>query len=100
MITASTSNISLSFESSGVTTAINLWCYPEFVEFKEYADQIEVIYKQSRLPNIITWPEPADKERVYKIIFSCKGGVWHKSDRIYGKIIPQQGETYEFEGNE
>lgn len=98
MTTASTSSNDINFASSGTTANLNPWGYFKFVKFIEYPDRIEVFYKQHRIIN--TWPVPPDTERVYKIIFSCKGGVWHKSDPIYGKVIPPQEETYEFEDYE
>lgn len=34
---------------------------------------------------------------VYKIIYSCKDGQWHKSEPIYAKILPKrEKEGYEF----
>lgn len=102
MTTASTSNTNFAFASSsssgGTTVNINPWGHSEFVEFIEYSARIEVFYKQHRMIN--SWPPPTDQERVYKIIFSCKDGVWHKSNPIYGKIIPAQSEYFEFEDNE
>ena len=96
MITASETNFA--FASTSTTINLNPWGYPEFVKFIEYSDKVEVFYKQHRMIN--SWPNPADQERVYKIIFSCKDGAWHKSDPIYGKIIPAQSEYLEFEDNE
>jgi len=98
MKTTSTSSNNFSFVNSGTTLGLNPWGYSELVKFNEYPDHIEVLYKQQRLIN--SWPCPVDTERVYKIIFSCKDGVWHKSDPIYGKIVPAQSEYFEFEDNE
>lgn len=54
-------------------------------------NSIELVYKEVSIWNGL------DK-RVYKIVYSCLDGKWHKSDRIYGEIIPEQviEETYKF----
>ena len=52
---------------------------------------IELVYKEVSIWNGLD-------NRVYKIVYSCLDGKWHKSDRIYGEIIPKQviEETYKF----
>lgn len=69
---------------------------PERVSVEEYPDRIEMIYKQS--PNIYFTSNPLQypPNRVFKIIYSCKDGKWNKSEPIFGKVIPEQKETYEF----
>ena len=54
-------------------------------------NSIELVYKEVSIWNGL------DK-RVYKIVYSCLDGKWHKSDRIYGEIILEQiiEETYKF----
>ena len=54
-------------------------------------NSIELVYKEVSIWNGL------DK-RVYKIVYNCLDGKWHKSDRIYGEIIPEQviEETYKF----
>ena len=88
-------------EYSGYTsfvTATTLWRWtsPERIDVIEFSDRIEFIYKETSMLNYSVSPPPKSEERVFKIVFSCVDGKWNKSDRIYGKIIPSQGETYEF----
>lgn len=54
-------------------------------------NSIELVYKEVSIWNGLD-------NRVYKIVYSCLDGKWHKSDRIYGEIIPKQviEETYKF----
>ena len=54
-------------------------------------NSIELVYKEVSIWNGLD-------NRVYKIVYSCLDGKWHKSDRIYGEIIPEQviEETYKF----
>lgn len=54
-------------------------------------NSIELVYKEVSIWNGLD-------SRVYKIVYSCLDGKWHKSDRIYGEIIPKQviEETYKF----
>ena len=56
---------------------------------------IELIYKENSNYAYFTYPPMVD-QRVFKIIFSCKNGKWHKSERIYGEIIPASDETFIF----
>lgn len=54
-------------------------------------NSIELVYKEVSIWNGLD-------NRIYKIVYSCLDGKWHKSDRIYGEIIPKQviEETYKF----
>ena len=73
------------------------WGTPIFIEAKEVGESIEFLYRQ--ISNCVTlqYPSPPPSERVFKIVYSCKKGKWHKSEPIYGKIIPAQEEYYEFD---
>lgn len=68
----------------------------ERVEINEYQDHIEMIFKETSMITSMIWPSQSPEVRVFKVIYSCVDGKWHKSDRIYGKIIPAQEESYEF----
>lgn len=85
-------------QSGGTTTNLNMWNYPIRIEVNEYSDYIEMIYKETSMIQLTTYPPRPPEERVFKILFSCVGGKWHKSERIYGKIIPLQNESYNFNG--
>ncbi len=81
------------------TSNFNEWGFPTRVAVNEYEDRIEMLYKQQRqivnhsfLPNA-----HIEDERVYKIVFSVKDGKLHKSEPIYGKIVPAHHEFYEFD---
>jgi hypothetical protein len=82
--------------SSGGTTIGNTWSLPERMEVLEYPDRIEFIYKQTSLISYTSFPTPPPEVRVFKIVFSCVDGKWHKSEPIMGKIVPAQNERYEF----
>ena len=85
--------------TSGTTTStVNYWSDPVQVSTHEYPDRIEMIYKRTSLATytIDISPAASAEEEVFKIIFSCKNGKWHKSDPIYGTIISHQEESYEF----
>lgn len=78
-------------------TDSHLWSNPIRVDVIECRDCIEIIYKQTSIITLRnTWPPEPPDERVFKIVYSCVDGKWHKSERIYGKIIPAQEEQYEF----
>lgn len=68
-----------------------------FISAKEVGETIEFLYKEiSNVSYSILPPRPPE-QRVFKIIFSCKDGKWHKSEKIYGEIIPASDEEYIFE---
>lgn len=84
-------------EIVGRTTSLSMWNAPERIEVNEYADSIEFIYKEVSRITLTSFPARSPEERVFKIVFSCIDGKWNKSERIYGDIIPAQGESYSFE---
>lgn len=62
---------------------------PFIIDTIVYPDRIEIIYRcQSRVSN--NWGSLPDQ--VYKIIYT----ISEKSEKIIGKIIPAQPETYLF----
>lgn len=75
------------------------WSNPVRVEIVERLESIEFIYKQTSLISLGVYPPRPSAERVFKIIYSCKDGKWHKSEPIYGTIVPQTKETYVFDEN-
>lgn len=81
-----------------ITSGTNLWSTPERIEVNEVGQTIEMIYHQTSLVHYSTSPLDPNQShrRVFKIIYSCVHGKWHKSEPIYGKIIPAQSESYEF----
>lgn len=83
--------------SGGTTGLDSLWSWPERLDVLEFEDRIEMIFKETSMITSTIWPSLPPATRVFKIVFSCKDGKWHKSNRIYGKIIPSQEERYEFE---
>ncbi|MCP4984849.1 MAG: hypothetical protein GY928_01930 [Colwellia sp.] len=77
------------------TTTFNTFLEPTIVDVIEKDNCIEFIYKEMSQCSFGGFlPETQDK--VFKIIFSCKDGVWNKSERIYGEIVPERDEQYIF----
>lgn len=70
------------------------WFAPERIKVIEYPDKLEIIYKEIRK---IIYNNSGFETRVFKIVYSCVDGKWNKSDRIYGKILPPQEESYIFQ---
>ena len=75
---------------SSSSTELSGWLDPEIINFIELEDSIEFVYKQKSIYSYL------NKERVFKIIFSCKKGKWNKSEPIYGTLIPATKEGYSF----
>ena len=71
------------------------WVNMGLISAEEIGDTVEMVWKE-RLNYWSSTSDLSNSVRVYKVIYSCKDGKWHKSDRIYGKVIPAKGETYEF----
>lgn len=85
--------------STSWLTSFENWSTPERVDVIDTGNSIEMVYVQYSICSV--WagshhPIPSSK-RVFKIVYSCKNGQWHKSDPIYGTIVPAQKEYYEFE---
>ena len=62
---------------------------PELKDTIVKDDSIELIYKET--------PYAGPRPSVFKIVYSCKDGKWHQSEKIYGQIIPAAKEKYKFE---
>ena len=107
-LNAETGNISCSDELIGIATlggpisgtispesyctSCTISLYDSFlIDTVVKENSIELVYKEVSIWNGLD-------NRVYKIVYSCLDGKWHKSDRIYGEIIPKQviEETYKF----
>ena len=84
------------FDSTGTLTW-NEWNHPVLIKTTEVGESIEMLYEETSNIVYMGYPSPPLERRVFKIIYSCKNGKWHKSDKIYGKIIPAQEERYEFD---
>lgn len=93
------------FEADGIsgfsittnsTSVYDPWSDPIRVGVVEKSDSIELIYKEISMVTYTVYPSPPPEERVFKIVYSCEDGKWHKSDRIYGKIVAPQKERYVF----
>jgi len=84
------------FNTTGTST-FNTWNHPERIEVREVGETIEMIYKQTSSIYFTGIIPSCPNERLFKIVYSCVDGKWNKSEPIFGKIIPAQGEYYEFE---
>jgi hypothetical protein len=84
--------------SSQTNTTIRLddWLPPTRISVTEFEDRIEMLYKQVFLQTLSFGNHLSQKERVFKIVYSCVDGKWNKSEPIYGEIIPAKDEYYEF----
>lgn len=74
-----------------LSNLVNYQSLVEQIKTDVYSDRIEIIYKEW-----VDLYDLAPVKRVFKVIHSCVDGRWNISERIYGVIIPSQGETYEF----
>jgi hypothetical protein len=78
------------------TAFINQYSTPIRIDVIENNNFIEFIYKETSNITLSVYPPREPEQRVFKIVFSCKDGKWHKSDRIYGEIVEAQSESYIF----
>ncbi len=82
------------------TRTINFskWGDPYLIYTIVNKKSIELIYRQD---DNITYTNIYDvnppRIKIYKIIYSCKRGKWHESEKIEGQYISPQDETYEFQ---
>jgi len=84
---------------TSATTGYDEWSnFPTLIKAVEVGETIEFIYKQtSNISYLGIYPQGSPRERVFKIVFSCKNGKWNKSEPIFGVIIPPSDEEYEFD---
>lgn len=74
---------------------IDQWTEPNLVEVDEGENYLALTYTEDRISNFYNaTSDSVESRRVYKVIYSCRGGKWHKSEKIYGKIVPPTKETY------
>lgn len=66
---------------------------PSLVKTIVNEDSIELIYK---IPSMVSNGFGLGADIIYKIIYSCKDGKWHQSDRIPGEVVEATKESYEF----
>lgn len=84
--------------TDGISTYDSEWGLPSLIDTIVYVkEKIELVYIQHSNMTYTGFelqlqPDP----RIFKIIYSCKDGKWHKSKRIFGKYISAKDETYEF----
>ena len=79
------------------TMSWNPWSYPSLIDTIVRQESIELVYRQDE--NIIattTFDFNPPRIKIFKVIYSCKKGKWHKSERIEGSYISASDETYEF----
>jgi len=79
------------------STYISIWNHPELISATEKGETIEMIYKQTSNIYRTGGLPPYNDTRIFKIVYSCVDGKWNKSEPIYGKAIPSQEESYEFD---
>ena len=79
------------------TTYFYIWSQPVLIKSEEVGDTVEFTYKETSMVSYSLDPSRLPEQRVFKIVFSCKDGRWHKSKPIYGTIIPATEEDYDFE---
>lgn len=71
-------------------TSHSYWEDPVPIKIEETVGSITITYTEKIFI-------PYEHKRVFKVIFSCVDGKWHKSERIYGDIIPASKESYKFD---
>lgn len=85
---------------SSTTHEFGLWGIPCLIQTREVGESVEMIYKQISNSSIMIYPTPPPQYRVFKIVYSCKDGKWHKSDPIFGRIIPATEEWFDFDNED
>lgn len=85
-------------QTDGDSTTANYseWGVPFLIDTIVNQDSIELVYRQD--PNFTyttlygVQPEP----EIFKVIYSCQKGKWHKSDKIEGEYVSASDESYSF----
>ena len=85
----------LSNISSG-TVNIDQYGYPKIIDTLVFSDKVEVVYRREPYMSYTSYPPITPEPQIYKIVFSCKNGKWHQSEKIMGRFIPASNEGYQF----
>ena len=80
----------------GHTLSCGQYGVPQLLSVNDTNDLVEVTYIETA-NTYISYGYDVPPRRVFKIVYSCIAGKFHKSERIYGNIIPATDEMYEFE---
>lgn len=78
------------------TTSYDTWGVPVLVDVLKGNDYVCLIYKQE---SSMIYCSGYRETRAIKETYSVVDGKW-KVDVVYGKVIPPQDETYEFDESE
>lgn len=78
-----------------ISTSVSMYSQ-QILSTREVGETIEMVYKEVSNVNYLVYPSLPIPPKVYKVVYSCKEGKWDKSEKIYGKIIPAQEESYKF----
>jgi len=69
-----------------------VWNESRLIDTLVFDDRIELVYKQSSV--LVT--RPLIPPKIFKVVYSCKKGKWHQSEKIEGSYRSASDETYEF----
>ncbi len=86
----------INIDDLGGGTTISDWGLPYLIDTNVYQDRIELVYKQDSMITFTGYPSSSPDPQIYKIIYSCKKGKWHESEKIYGAYISAKIESYLF----
>ena len=95
-ISTGTAFISTGTTSCDTTTSYDTWGVPFLVDVLKGNDYVCLIYKQE---SSMIYCSGYRETRAIKETDSVVDGKW-KVDVVYGKVIPPQDETYEFDESE
>ncbi len=79
------------------TAMLDPWGDPYLIDTIVNNKSIELVYRQDSQFTYTTIGIDLDPDiKIFKVIYSCKKGKWHKSEKIKGQYISASDETYEF----
>ena len=78
------------------STTNGLWSAPTLIDTREIGETIEMTFIETSLITLAVYPPPPPSRRVFKIVYSCIEGIWNKSEKVYGEILPPINEQYKF----
>lgn len=85
------------FLQTGSITSWDPCGEPYLIDTIVNKDSIELVYRQdSNITYATSGHQPEPDIKIFKIVYSCKKGKWHESERIEGEYISAEDETYEF----
>lgn len=89
-------NVNTGASDTSSITSWDGWGNPYIIDTILGNKSIELVYRRDAQFTHTVFPVSTPNPKIFKIIYSCKNGKWHKSEKIKGYYVSKKEESYEF----